>query len=198
MAQLNRRTLQIATLTIVLLAVFALLFIDTLNRPRETVAVWVMTRSVAAGGALDASAVRLVHIPAGGESMSYLAASPVGKVATHLVAVGDVVRADDVTGDPVVTVPIKLNGYGPAAGDSIDIYLADAGKVTLIGRGVSYVGSGAIEVPASDEPLWVALYGSSTTLIATRSTGAGVDSSAVSANDAARRLGSIAAGGSAQ
>jgi hypothetical protein len=93
-------------------------------------------------------------------------------------------------------VPVKLTGYQPAAGELIDIYLADSGKVSLIGRGISFIGGSSIQAPASDEPLWVALYSSSASLIATRGSGAGVDASnPVTAADAARQLATIASAG---
>lgn len=193
-SRLSRRTLQVATLTAVLLVVFALLFVDTVNTPRDTATVWVITHSVPAGDLIDASAVRVMRVPASGASSAFTAVSPVGKVAAHALSTGDVARTDDFTAAPVVTVPVRLGGYQPAAGDSIDIYFTQDGRVTLIGRGVAYVGGSAIQVPASDEALWVALYGSSSTLIATRSSGTGVQADPVSAAEAARELGNVAAG----
>ena len=192
----DRRTLQIATVSLVLIVVLALLFLDTLGRPQETIDAWIVTRSVTAGTTIDPSSVRLTKLPAARETYAYSSSSPAGKLAAHSLSAGDVVRPDDLTTSPVVTVPVKLTGFQPVTGDSIDIYLVDNGRVSLIGRGIAFVGGAGIQVPASDESLWVALYGSSTPLVATRSTGAGVDSTApVSAADAARQLAAIAATG---
>ena len=191
---LDRRVLQVTTLTLVLLVVFVLLTLDTLNQRAETVGVWVMTRSVTAGATVDAGSVRPGKLSAAGETGGYMTSSPVGKLVQHALSEGDVVRTDDIASSTMVTVPVKLSGFQPSAGDLIDVYVVESGKATLIGRGVPFVGGG-MEVPASDEPLWVALYGSSSSLIATRSAGAGVPGSdPVAVGDAVRQLAAIAAG----
>jgi hypothetical protein len=189
----GRRGLQIGVLTAALAVVLAFLALDTLGRPQDTRLVWVMTRSAAAGAPLDSASVRQERIPAGRESYSFLTSLPPGRFAAHALSAGDVLRPDDVQSSPQVLVPVKLGGYQPVAGDTIDIYVVEGGKATLVGRGITVVNSTTIQVPASDEPLWIALYGSSGTLLSARSNGTGVpDSSGVSGAEAARRLAVLA------
>jgi len=55
------------------------------------------------------------------------------------------------------------------------------------------INTSTIQVPASDEPLWIALYGSSATLLGARSNGTGVpDGSTISGIEAAQRLSVLA------
>jgi hypothetical protein len=193
----GRRGLQVAVLTMALLVVLAFLAIDTLGRGQETRSAWVMTRSVAAGAPLDAGSVREDHIPVTRDPYSYVTSSPAGRYAAHALSPGDILRPDDVEAAPLVAVPVKLGGYQPNSADTIDIYVVEAGKATLIGRGVTVLNATTIQVPASDEQLWIALYGSSATLLAARSNGTGVpDGGALSGGEAAKRLSGIAQGGS--
>jgi len=180
-------------LTAALLVVLAFLALDTLGRPQDTRSVWVLTHSVVAGAALDSSTVRQEHISASRDPYSYLTASPSGRFAAHGLSPGDILRQDDVESAPLVAVPVKLGGYQAAAGDTIDVYAIEGGKATLVGRGMTVLNSTTIQVPAGDEPLWIALYGSSTTLLDARSNGTGVpDGSTISGADAARRLSVLA------
>ncbi|MFN2466497.1 MAG: hypothetical protein ABR598_09570 [Candidatus Dormibacteria bacterium] len=193
----GRRGLQVAVLTGALLVVLAFLAVDTIGHGQETRAVWVMTRSAAAGAPLDLASVREDHIPASRDPYSYVASSPAGRYAVHALSPGDILRQDDVEGAPLVAVPVKLGGYQPAAAETIDIYAVENGKATLVGRDITVLNPTTIQVPASDEQLWVALYGSSATLLAARSNGTGVpDGGALSGSEAARRLSGIAQGGS--
>lgn len=192
----KRRTLQVAVLTGALLVVLAFLAIDTLGRPQYSRAVWVTTRSVIAGAPLDTTSLREQHIPATGDSYSYVTSAPTGKFAAHALSPGDVLRQDDVENVPLVAVPVKLGGYQAAAGDTIDIYTVEGGKATMVGRGITVINGSTIQVFASDEPLWIALYGSSATLLSARSNGTGVpDAAAVSGADAAQRLAVLARDG---
>jgi hypothetical protein len=189
----GRRGLQVAVLTGALLVVLGFLAADTLMQPADTRPVWVMTRSVVAGTALDASSWRRETIPAPRDSYGFLTRAPSGKFAAHSLSPGDILRQDDVESSPRVVVPVKLGGYQPSAGDLLDIYAVEGGKATLVGRGVTVVSATTIDVPASDEALWVALYGSSATLLGARSNGTGVpDSAALTAPDAVRRLAVLA------
>ncbi|MFN2463980.1 MAG: SAF domain-containing protein [Candidatus Dormibacteria bacterium] len=193
----GRRGLQVAVLSLALLVVLAFLAVDTIGRPQATRAVWVLTRSVSAGTPLDHSMVREERVPDPRENYPLLVVAPTGKLAAHALSPGDILRPDDVESSPHVAVPVKLGGYQPGAGDLVDIYAIDAGKATLVGRGITVVASSTIEVPASDEALWVALYGTSATLLSAKSNGTGVpDAGGVSGPDAVRRLAVLAQGGS--
>ncbi|MEA2684524.1 MAG: hypothetical protein QOK05_2852 [Chloroflexota bacterium] len=194
----GRRGVQVAVLTGALLVVLAFLAIDTLGKSQDTRAVWVLTRSAAAGAVLDSASVRMERIPAPRDSYSFVSSSPVGKFAAHAMSPGDILRPDDIETSPQVAVPIKLGGYQGAPGDTIDIYAIEGGKATLVGRGITVLAGSTVQVPASDEPLWIALYGSSATLVGARSNGTGVpDGSGVSGADAARRLSVLARGAAA-
>ena len=189
----GRRGLQVGILTASLLVVLAFLAIDTLGRPQNTLSVWVLTRSVVAGAPLDASSVRQEHIPATRDPYSYLTTAPNGRFAAHPLSPGDILRQDDVESAPLVAVPVKLGGYQAGAGESIDIYAIEGGQATLVGRGITVVSTSTIQVPASDEALWIALYGSSATLLGARSNGTGVpDQPTISGAEAARRLSVLA------
>lgn len=191
----GRRGLQVVVLTGALLVVLAFLAIDTLGQPQDSRAVWVMTRSVVAGAHLDGSSIRLERIAASRDPYSYVTNAPAGKFAAHALSPGDILRQDDVETSPLVAVPVKLGGYQGGPGDTIDIYAVEGGKATLVGRGMTVLSGSTIQAPASDEPLWIALYGSSATLLGARSNGTGVpDASAVSGADAARRLSVLARG----
>lgn len=192
----GRRGLQIGILTAALLVVLAFLALDTVSRGQDTRSVWVMTRSVLPGGALDAISWREERIPAARDPYAFLSSAPTGKLATHSLSPGDILRQDDVQSTPHVSVPVKLGGYQPVAGDLVDIYAVEGGKASLVGRGITVINTNTIDVPASDEPLWIALYGSSATLLSARSNGTGVpDYSTSTGADAIRRLTNLAQGG---
>lgn len=194
----GRRALQIGVLSAALVIVLGFLALDTIGRPQDTRAVWVMTHSVQAGTTLDNSSVREERIPATRDPYSYLASAPLGHFAAHSLSSGDILRDDDVETSPLVEVPIKLGGFQGSAGDSVDIYAIEGGRATLVGRGVTVISGNTIQVPASDEPLWIAVYGSSTSLVGARSNGTGVpDAAAVSGVEAARRLAILAQQGGA-
>jgi hypothetical protein len=189
----GRRGLQVGILTAALLVVLAFLALDTIGRPQDTLSVWVLTRSVVAGATLDSSSVRQEHIPATRDPYSYLTTAPNGRFAAHALSPGDILRQDDVESAPLVAVPVKLGGYQAGAGDTIDIYAIEGGRATLVGRGITVINTSTIQVPASDEPLWIALYGSSATLLGARSNGTGVpDGSTISGIEAAQRLSVLA------
>lgn len=193
----GRRSLQVGVLTGALLIVLFFLALDTVARPQDSRAVWVLSHSVVAGAALDTTTVRQERIPGTAEPYPYLTSPPNGRFAAHSMSPGDILRPDDVESAPLVAVPVKLVGYQATAGDVIDIYSVEGGRATLVGRGITVVNSSTIQVPAGDEPLWIALFGSSTTLISARSNGTGVpDTASVSGADAARRLSVLAQSGS--
>ena len=194
----GRRALQVGVLTVALLIVLAFLAADTLGRAQDTRSVWVMTRSAVAGGPLDAASWHEERIPVAHDPYSFIATPPTGKFATHSLSPGDILRQDDVESAPRVSVPVKLGGYQPIGGDLIDIYAVDGGKAMLVGRGITVINASTIEVAASDEPLWIALFGNSTTLLSARSNGTGVpDSASTTAADAVKRLATLAQGGGA-
>ena len=194
----GRRGLQVGILTAALLVVLGFLALDTVGRPQTSLSVWVLTRSVVAGAALGTSSVREEHIPTTRNPYAYLTTSPSGRFAAHALSPGDILRQDDVESAPLVAVPVKLGGYQAGAGETIDIYAIEGGRATLVGRGITVVNTTTIQVPASDEPLWIALYGSSATLLAARSNGTGVpDDSTISGTEAARRLSVLAQQGGA-
>lgn len=189
----GRRGLQIGVLTAALLVVLAFLAYDTVGRSQDTRSVWVMTHSVVSGGALDPSSWREERVPVTRDPYGFLASAPTGKFAMHSLSPGDILRQDDVEAAPRVSVPVKLGGYQPSGGDLIDIYAVDGGKAVLVGRGVAVLSATTIEVPASDEALWIAIYGSSATLLSARSNGTGVpDSTSTTGADAIRRLANLA------
>src|SRR4029077_5756369 len=135
--------------------------------------------------------------------------SPVGRELAHAVQANDVLRPDDLVSGAMVQVPVSFKlAPGLAPNDVIDIYAGGgsssngavnaADGTRLIARDITVVAVGSpsvIEVPASQEPLWVTLASSSVTLIATRSDGVNVPTSthAYSADQALDLLSQLAA-----
>lgn len=193
----HARAVQVGVFTFALLVVLAFLALETVGRPQQERRVWVVTQGVAAGVALDGS-VRQQSIPATRDAFSFFTGDIKGKLSARRLSAGDVLRDDDIEDQPFATVPVKLTGATVAAGDIVDIYAVQGSKVVLVARGYTMQSATSVRVPASDEPLWVAMFGSSTTLIASRSNGTGVVApGGVTATDATAQLAAIAQAGSA-
>jgi hypothetical protein len=191
--------LLVPAVAVVVAGVSVVLVAATFARQRA-VPGWVATQNLPAGTAITAQDVREISVATTGDSFSLMGGSPVGERTTHAVSAGDLIRSDDVSSDPTVEVPVTLKQAPPlAAGSTIDVYaipLQDSaasgptpvpqGGATvtaapvLIARGVVVADPGppvVIEVPAQEEPLWVALASSQTELMGTLSSGADVSAS---------------------
>jgi hypothetical protein len=160
---------------------------------------WVANQALPAGALISAQEVRQVSVRVGGDTFSVAQGSPLGERTTHAMSGGDLIRPDDVTAQVMAEVPVSLKLSPPlSAGSTVDIYAISASSSStgagvaspsetaepaapvLVARGVVVVGAGppvVIEVPAQEEPLWVALASSDTELMATLSSGVDVSAS---------------------
>lgn len=207
-----RRTLAIAAIVVAMLGAIGLGAGVLHAMAGATRIAWVVTANQPAGATLDASTIHQVNLPAGGDSLAVVSASPVGSQLAHAMTSGDVVRSDDLVTSSLVQVPVTFKlAPGLAANDVVDIYAAGAATsnsavnavegIRLIARNVTVVAVGTpsvIEVPAAQEPLWISLASSSVTLIAARSSGINVPASghAYTGSEALDLLAGLAAGGS--
>jgi hypothetical protein len=180
------------------------------------IAVWIATRNVAAGVAVDATDVRKQDESAEVSVVGLRSSTPVGAglVFAHPLKAGDMLRDDDVaSANEESHVPISFKRAPDLQpGDSIDIYVVASGGISttaggglgqpgtqLLARGVRVVtgGSGAvIAVPSWEEPLWTAVAVSDKALYAVLSAGVGVPSGnqhVYGVDDAVSQLSCVAA-----
>lgn len=217
---MNRRWVRLVVpAAAVLLAAASVALVAATYAGQRNVAAWEAAHDLAPGAAITAHDVRQVSVPLGGDAFRLGSGSPVGQRTTHAVAAGDLLRPDDMTGKVLVDVPVSLKLSPPLqVGSSLDVYavagapgsanpltgVASALPVSpvLVARGVSVVATGppvVIQVPAEQEPLWVALASSQTELLATLSSGVNVSSAGTGydPNQAIHILNQLARGGSA-
>jgi hypothetical protein len=201
----------------VVVAAAAIALVGASNADR-TESAWVANQDLPAGAVVAAQDVRQVSVRVGGDTFSVAQESPVGERTTHIISGGDLIRPDDVTSQVMAHVPVSLKLSPPlSVGSTMDIYAisassspTDAGVTSpseaaepeapvLVARGVVVVDAGppvVIEVPAQEEPLWVALASSGTELMATVSSGVDVSagSSGYQASQAVQILNQLAQG----
>lgn len=173
-----RRQLVGAALTLVVIAVIGLLYLQALAQSRATREAWMLTRAVAAGALLGDGDVKRIHVPAAGDQFALLAASPVHRRAAHRMGAQTLLTADDLLGEDTVQVPVSVRAAPDiAAGDTLDVYAVVGSRTVLVGRRLVVVGTGnpmTLLVAASDEPSWVALEANNVSLFAAKSSGVGV------------------------
>ena len=217
---MNRRWVRLVVpAAAVLLAAVSIALVAATYAGQHNIPAWEAGHNLAPGAVITAQDVRQVSVPQGGDAFRLGSGSPVGQRTTHAVAVGDLLRPDDVSSKVLVDVPVSLKLSPPLqVGSSLDIYavapapgsgspvagVASAQPVSpiLVARGVSVVATGppvVIQVPAEQEPLWVALASSQTSLLATLSSGVDVSStnSGYDPNQAIQILNQLARGGTA-
>ena len=188
-----RRQLVGAALTLVVIAVIGLLYLQAIAQSRATREAWLLTRDVPAGGLLDDASVRRIRIPSAGDRFTVLDSSPVNRRAAHRMSSQTLLTPDDLLGTDVVQVPVSVRAAPTVAvGDTLDVYAVVGTRTVLIGRRLVVVGTGnpmTLLVAAADEPSWVALEANNVSLFAAKSTGVGVPGSpGVAVNDAIANL----------
>jgi hypothetical protein len=191
-----RRQLVGAALTLVVIAVIGLLYLQALAQSRATRDAWMLTHGVAAGALLGDGDVKRVRIPATGDQFAMLQDSPMHRRAAHRMEAQTLLFADDLLGDDMVQVPVSVRAVpGVAAGDTLDVYAVVGTRTVLVGRRVVVIGAGnplTVLVPAADEPNWVALEANNVSLFAARSSGVGVpQGSGVAVTDAIASLSGV-------
>lgn len=195
-----RRQLVAGALTVVVLAVMGLLYLQAIAQARATRDAWMLTREVIAGAVLDESAVKRVRIPAAGDRFQVLEETPLQRRAAHRMQAQTLLTRDDLLSEDTVQVPISVRAApGVAAGDTLDVYAVVGNRTVLIGRRLIVVGAGnpmTLLVPAVDEPSWIALQANNVAMFAAKSSGVGVPAgSGLAVTDAIANLsGSVQTG----
>lgn len=195
-----RRQLVAAALTLVVIAVIGLLYLQAIAQSRAMREAWMLTRGVVAGSVLDSSGVERVRVPASGDPFVVLDENPVGRRASHRMGEQTLLTPDDVMSVDTVQVAISLRATpGLTAGDTIDVYAVVGARTVLVGRRLVVVSPGSpmtLLVAARDEPNWVALEANNVSLFAAKSAGVGVPAtSGVAVNDAISSLAGAAESG---
>jgi hypothetical protein len=195
-----RRQVVAAGLTLVVIAVIGLLYIQALAQTRASRDAWMVTRDVPAGATLDQQNVRLVHVATVGDPFAVLQESPLGRRAAHRLGARRLLSEDDLLGRDTVQVPVSVRAApGLSAGDTLDLYAVVGGRTVLVGRRLVVVAPGnpmTLLVPAADEASWIALEANNVALFAAKSSGIGVPSSpGIAVNEAISSLSGVAEGG---
>jgi hypothetical protein len=188
-----RRQLVGAALTLVVIAVIGLLYLQTLAQSRATRDAWMLTRDVAAGTLLGDGDVRRIRVPVAGDQFAVLDASPIHRRAAHRMSAQTLLTADDLLDEDTVQVPVSVRiAPSVAEGDTLDVYAVVGGRTVLVGRRLIVAAAGnplTLLVGAADEPDWVALEANNVSLFAAKSTGVGVPPNpAVAVGDAISSL----------
>lgn len=188
-----RRQLVGAALTLVVIAVIGLLYLQTLAQSRATRDAWMLTRDVVAGAQLGEADVRRIRVPAAGDQFAVLDDSPVHRRTAHRMSAQTLLTPDDLLDEATVQVPVSVRvAPAVAQGDTLDVYAVVGGRTVLVGRRLIVAGSGnpmILLVGAADEPNWVALEANNVSLFAAKSSGVGVPPNpAVAVGDAISSL----------
>jgi hypothetical protein len=188
-----RRQLVAAALTLVVVAVIGLLYLQALSQRGASREAWIVTRDVPAGTVLDDGNVKRVRIASAGDQFSVLDGSPVHRRTALRVSAQTLLTGDDLMSQDTVQVPVSVRSApGVAAGDTLDVYAVVGSRTVLVGRRLVVVASGnpmTLLVPAADEASWVALQANNVSLFAAKSAGVGVPGNVgVAVNDAISNL----------
>jgi hypothetical protein len=190
---LTQRRLVAIALTMVVLAVIGLIYLQVLAQSRATRQAWLLTRDVGAGIVLDDSNVKRVHVPLTGDQFSLLQETPMQRRTAHRLSAQSLLRQDDLLGGDTVQVPVSIRSAPSISpGDSIDVYAVVGARTVLVGRQLIVAATGnplTLLVAASDEPYWITLQANNVSLFAAKSRGVGVPSSqGVAVSDAVANL----------
>ena len=198
---MTQRRLVAGALSLVVLAVIGLLYLQAVSQQRATRQAWMVTRDLEAGTILGSGNVKQVRIPAAGDQFLVFTDDPANRRVAHAMRAQTLLSPNDVLSKEVVQVPVSVRSAPSVApGDTIDVYAVVGSHALLVGRQLIVVATGnplTMLVPANDEPYWIALQANNVSLFASKSNGVGVpDSSGVSVNDAIAGLtGSAQSGG---
>lgn len=175
---MTQRRLVAAALTLVIVAVIGLIYLQVLAQSRATRQAWLLTRDVGAGALLDGSNVKKVRVPLAGDQFSLLDQSPMQQRAAHRLSAQSLLRADDLLGSDTVQVPVSVRSAPSiGVGDSVDVYAVVGSRTVLVGRQLLVAATGnplTLVVSASDEPYWITLQANNVSLFAAKSRGVGV------------------------
>jgi hypothetical protein len=191
-----RRQLVGAALTLVVIAVIGLLYLQALGQSRATRQAWMLTRDVAAGTRLSPQDVKRIRVPAAGDQFALLDGSPLDRRVAHRMRAQTLLTDDDLLGADTVQVPVSVRAAPTvASGDTLDVYAVVGTRTVLVGRRLVVAGTGnpmTLLVAAADEPNWVALEANNVSLFAAKSAGVGVPvNPAVAVGDAISSLSGV-------
>jgi hypothetical protein len=200
---MTQRRLVAAALTLVVLAVMGLIYLQVVAQSRATRDAWLLTRDASAGALLDDSNVKKVRVPLAGDQFSLLQESPVQRRTAHRLGAQSLLRPDDLLGSDAVQVPVSVRSAPSiAVGDSIDVYAVVGSRTVLVGRRLIVASTGnplTLVVSASDEPYWITLQANNVSLFAAKSRGVGLPSQGqgqgVAVNEAVANLSGSALSG---
>jgi hypothetical protein len=191
---MTQRRLVAAALTVVLVAVIGLIYLQVLAQGGATREAWLTTRDVDAGTVLDETNVKRVRVPAAGDQFAVLGSSPLQRRTAHRMGPQTLLTADDLLGLDTVQVPVSIRSAPVMSiGDSLDVYAVVGSRTVLVGRRLIVAGTGSpltLLVSAADEPYWITLQANNVSLFAAKSAGVGVPSgiAGVAVNDAVSNL----------
>jgi hypothetical protein len=173
-----RRQLVGAALTLVVIAVIGLLYLQTIAQSRATRDAWMLTHDVVAGALLGDGDVRHVRVAAAGDQFAVLDSTPLHRRAAHRMSAQTLLTPDDLLDEDTVQVPVSVRvAPGVTQGDTLDVYAVVGGRTVLVGRRLIVAGAGnpmTLLVGAADEPDWIALEANNVSLFAAKSSGVGV------------------------
>lgn len=195
-----RRQVVAGALTLVVIAVMGLIYLQAVVQSRATRAAYIVTRPLGAGTLLDETNVKQVRVPVSGDPFNVLESSPYHRRAAHGMSAATLLGPDDLLAEELVQVPVSVRAApGLAPGDSVDVYAVVGPRTVLVGRRLTVYATGnplTLLVAAADEPSWMALEANNVTLFAAKSSGIGVPgASAVTVSDAISNLSGAAQGG---
>jgi hypothetical protein len=197
----TQRRLVAGALTLVVLAVIGLLYLQALSQQHATRQAWMVTRDLQAGAVLGAANVKQVRIPTAGDQFVVVTDNPSNLRAAHAMRAQTLLSPNDVLSREMVQVPVTVRAAPSVTpGDTIDLYAVVGAHAVLVGRQLIVIATGSpltILVSANDEAYWIALQANNVSLFASKSDGVGVpDTGGVSVNDAIAGLtGSAQSGG---
>ena len=198
---MTQRRLVAGALTLVVLAVIGLLYLQALSQQHATREAWMVTRDLQAGAVLSPDNVKQVRIPTAGDQFVVVTDNPANLRVAHAMRAQTLLSLNDVLSREMVQVPVSVRAApNVAPGDTIDLYAVVGSHAVLVGRQLIVMATGnplTILVSANDEAYWIALQANNVSLFASKSDGVGVpDTGGVSVNDAIAGLtGSAQSGG---
>jgi hypothetical protein len=173
-----RRTLVALILTVVVLAVIGLLYLETIAQRNATRPGWLVTQPVQAGDSFNRNNVKEVNVAASNDTYTILTSDPTNKHAARNLPGQTLLRPDDVTSAETTEVPITLRANPPLSrGDTIDVYAYYRNQAIRVGTRLTVVNASnpvVVQVPAADEAAWLALLATDTPLYAAKSPGVSV------------------------
>jgi hypothetical protein len=194
-----RRTLVAVILSIVVLAVIGLLFLQTLSQGRATRTGWIVTEDIEAGTSFTSSNVQQIHIPNAGDSFEILGQSPINHRAARQLSAQTLLRPDDVLSQTTARVTVSLRNSPPlSVSQQIDIYAQYQGESLLVGRALTVVDTQPVVllVPSVQEQAWITLEANDVSLYAAISPGLSEGGEGgQAAGDAIQQLAEAAGGG---